>query len=77
MIDRLTSSIKCLHLHPASPSPGTPAEVLGWGIWLANDRWLDRANTPSKARCLAHLQAHEQKGQEAGALEEGKDAGAR
>lgn len=49
--------------------------MLGWGIWLANDRWLDRANTPSKGRFLAHLQAHEQTRQEAGALEEGKDAG--
>ncbi len=25
---------------------GTPAAVLGWGIWLLNDRLLDRVITP-------------------------------
>lgn len=49
---------------------GTSAELLGWGIWIANDRFLDRANTPSKQRFLAHVQAQQQ----ARVLEEGKDA---
>lgn len=51
--------------------------MLGWGIWLANDRWLDRANTPSNARFLAHQQAYEQQRREARAVEEGKEAATR
>lgn len=29
---------------PFPPIPGTPANLLGWGIWISNDRFLDRVH---------------------------------
>ncbi len=56
-------------------SLGTPANLLGWGIWISNDRFLDRMNTPAQRRAAALITQQQRPAGEA-VVEEGEGAAA-